>query len=155
MSASSSISDTKAIALLDFIAIGHMMSGTVAFTLIYYPFIALFDIPRAVMVGWAFFTALIANRFYFGLESSILKHLNLDVKRDGKAATIFLMVLTIIGALMGYAVSYFWITLIVIAVEACGYYLLYTIIRQQQQVPPVKRKINVKRLARQYAKIQA
>ncbi len=153
MSASSSVSDTKAIALLDFIAIGHMMSGTIAFAIIYYPFIALFDIPRAVMVGWAFFTALIANRLYFGLETSILDHLNLEVKRDGRAATIFLTILSIIGALMGFAVSYFWMTLIVIGIEAGAYYLLYIVIRQQQKVPPIKRKINVKRIARQYAKI--
>lgn len=144
----------KEMAVLDLIAIGHVTVGTIAFTLIYYPFVML-GVSSAVMVGWAFFMALIANRIYLGLETIILEYLNLEVKRDGPGAVVFLTVLTLIGALVGLAMSYFWINCIVIGVEALGFYLLYTILRNHQNVPPLKRKVNVKRLARQYSRVNA
>lgn len=141
------------LAILDFIAIGHVLSGTIAFTLTYYPFILL-GVPSAIMVGWAFFMALIANRVYLGLETKILEHLNLVVKRDGPGAVVFLTILTLIGCLIALAMSYFWINCIVIGVEATGFYLLYKIMKIYQGIP-TKRKVNVKRLAKQVAKVRA
>lgn len=151
---SSSMTEQNEIACLDIIAIGHVMSGTIAFTLVYYPFIFLFQINSAIMVGWAFFMALIANRVYLGIETKILTSLNFEIKRDGPAAVVFLTILTLIGALIALTMSSFWINLIVIGVEATGFYLLYYVLSQNQKVP-VGRKVNVKRLAKLYAKAQA
>ena len=141
------------LATLDFIAIGHVLSGTIAFTLIYYPFI-LIGVPSAIMVGWAFFMALIANRVYLGLETKILARLHLEVKRDSPGAVVFLTILTLIGCLIAFAVSYFWINCIVIGVEATAFYLLFKIIKTYQGIP-TKRKVNVKRLVKQVAKVRA
>ncbi len=140
------------LATLDFIAIGHVLSGTIAFTLTYYPFILL-GVSPAIMTGWAFFMALIVNRIYLGIETKILASLDLVVKRDSTLAVVFLTILTLIGALIALALSDFWINCIAIGVESLGYYLLYKILKVYQGIPR-KRKINVKRIARQYAKIQ-
>jgi hypothetical protein len=138
---------------LDLIAIGHVTSGTIAFTIIYYPFV-LFGVSSAVMVGWAFFMALIANRVYLGFETKILTSLDLVVKRDPPGAVVFLTILTLCGSLIALAMSYFWINCIVIGVEATGFFLLYKILQNTQGIPSNK-KVNVKRLAKQYAKIKA
>ena len=97
----------RELAILDFIALGHVLSGTIAFTLTYYPFILL-GVPSAVMVGWAFFMALIANRVFLGFETKILDHLNLVVTRDSPGAVVFLTILTLIGSVIAFAMSYFW-----------------------------------------------
>lgn len=141
------------LATLDLIAIGHVTSGTIAFTIIYYPFV-LFGVSSAIMVGWAFFMALIANRVYLGLETKILASLDLIVKRDSPGAVVFLTILTLCGSLIALAMSYFWINCIVIAVEATGFLLLYEVIKNTLGIPS-KKKVNVKRLAKQYAKINA
>ena len=106
------------------------------------------------MVGWAFFMTLIANRVYTGIETKILNALNFKVKRDGGPAVVFLTILTLIGAVIALAMSYFWINLIVIGVEGTGFYLLYIVLRQHQNIPS-RRKVNVKRLAKQFAKVRA
>jgi len=138
------IADQKTLAVLDFIAIGHIMSGTVAFTLTYYPFILL-GVSSTVMVGWAFFMVLIANRVYTEIETKLLQSLELKIKRDGPPAVVFLTIITLIGALLGLAMSSFWINIIVIGVEATGFMLLFMIIRQSQSIP-TRRKVNVKKL---------
>lgn len=150
---SSDAPDYEDLASLDLIAIGHVTSGTIAFTLIYYPFVLL-GVPSAIMVGWAFFMALIANRIYLGVETKILASLDLVVKRDGPAAVVFLTILTLMGSLIALAMSFFWINCIVIGVEATGFLLLYKILSSSQGNPS-KRKINVKRLVKQYAKVRA
>ncbi|MHA1111866.1 MAG: hypothetical protein ACTSRE_12235 [Promethearchaeota archaeon] len=150
---SSNTPEYEDLATLDLITIGHVTSGTIAFTLIYYPFI-LFGVPSAIMVGWAFFMALIANRVYLGFETKILASLDLEIKRDGPGAVVFLTILTLIGSLIALAMSFFWINCIVIGVEATGFLLLYKILKTSQGIPS-KRKVNVKRLAKQYAKVRA
>jgi hypothetical protein len=151
---STSVTEQHEMAVLDLIAIGHVTSGTIAFTLIYYPFVFLFKINSAIMIGWAFFMALIVNRVYTGIETKILKVLNFKVQRDGTPAVVFLTVLTLIGSIIALAMSYFWINLIVIGVEGTGFYLLYTVLRQNQNIP-IRKKVNVKRLAKQFAKVHA
>jgi hypothetical protein len=150
---SSDLPEYEELAILDFIAIGHIAMGSIAFTLVYYPFVLL-GIPSAVMVGWAFFMSLISNRIYLGIETKILDHLNLIIKRDGPGAVIFLTILCLIGSLISLAMNAFWINCLVIAVELIGYYLLFRILKSYQGIP-VSRKINVKRLAKQYAKVNA
>ena len=150
---SSNLADQKEVTLLDFIAIGHVAIGSIAFTIAFYPFVFI-GIPSAIMVGWAFFISLLANGVYLGIETKILNHLNLEVKRDGPGAAIFLTALCLIGALISFAMTAFWVNCVVIGVLVLGYYLLYRILKSHQEIP-AKRKVNVKRLARQYAKIHA
>ena len=150
---SSNLADQKELTLLDFIAIGHVAMGSIAFTIAYYPFILL-GIPSAVMVGWAFFISLLANRVYLGIETKILNHLNLVVKRDGPGVAFFLTALCLIGSLISFAMTAFWVNCVVIGVEGLGYYLLFHILKSYQGIA-TKRKVNVKRLARQHAKIHA
>ena len=149
---SSNAPEYRDLATLDLIAIGHVTSGTVAFSLTYYPFLLL-GVPSAVMIGWAFFMALIANRVYLGFETKMLASLDIVVERNGPGAVVFLTILTLIGALIALAMSYFWINCIVFGVEATGFYLLYKILKTSQG-KPTKRKVNVKRLAKQYAKVR-
>ncbi|TFG21415.1 MAG: hypothetical protein EU530_00235 [Promethearchaeota archaeon] len=141
------------LATLDLIAIGHVTSGTIAFTLIYYPFV-LFGVPSAIMVGWAFFLALIANRVYLGFETKILASLDLTIQRDSPGAVVFLTILALIGSLIALAMSFFWINCIAIGVEATAFLLLYKVLKDTQGTPS-KKKVNVKRLAKQYAKVRA
>jgi hypothetical protein len=150
---SSNAPEYQDLATLDLIAMGHVTSGTIAFTLIYYPF-KLFGIPSAIMVGWAFFMALIANRVYLGFETKILASLDLIVQRDGPGAVVFLTILALIGSLIALTMSFFWINCIVIGVEATAFLLLYKILKNYQGIPS-KKKVNVKRLVKQYAKVRA
>ena len=150
---SANLPEQKELTILDFIAIGHVAIGSIAFTLVYYPFI-LIGVSSAVIVGWAFFISIIANQIYMGIETKILDHLNMVVKRDGSAVIIFLTVLCLIGSLISFAMTAFWVNCIVIGVELVGYSLLYEILKNQQGIQ-AKRKVNVKRLAKQYAKVNA